>query len=283
MGSSFESGEASLPRLRGPLQRNTVAGSDEVDGRVVALAETRRNELQRQLSGEDPFLFGLDSGVPGSGGESEASGDITYRIQELEARLEEMLLRYTEKHPEVIAVRNVNAAQLVPLLRPLQPQSAHLAAYPSGNILIVSDRASNVARIQRIIERIDQQGDTEVDIVRLEHASANEVVRVVNTFFQQAAQAEGGGGAQPSRVIADERSNSVLIGGQRAPVRDRVCMDQCVAGVSHLPGVRVGDEVVLLGRQGAEHLPAEEVAQRWGTINYDVTSGIMARVERVFV
>jgi len=77
--------------------------------------------------------------------------------------------------------------------------------------------------------------------------------------------------------------NSVLIGGQRAPVRGRVCMDQCVAGVSHLPGVRVGDEVVLLGRQGAEHLPAEEVARRWGTINYDVTSGIMARVERVFV
>jgi general secretion pathway protein D len=117
---------------------------------------------------------------------------------------------------QVIAVRNVNAAQLVPLLRPLQPQSAHLAAYPSGNILIVSDRASNVARIQRIIERIDQQGDTEVDIVRLEHASANEVVRVVNTFFQQAAQAEGGGGAQPSRVIADDRSNSVLIGGEKS-------------------------------------------------------------------
>ena len=73
---------------------------------ALALAETRRNELQRQLSGEDPFLFGLDSGVPGSGGnDSEATGDITYRIQELEARLEEMMLKYTEKHPEVIAVR----------------------------------------------------------------------------------------------------------------------------------------------------------------------------------
>ncbi len=117
---------------------------------------------------------------------------------------------------QVIAVRNVNAAQLVPLLRPLQPQSAHLAAYPSGNIHIVSDRASNVNRIQRIIERIDQVGDTEVDIIRLEHASANEVVRVVNTFFQQAAQAEGGAGSQPSRVIADDRSNSVLIGGEKS-------------------------------------------------------------------
>jgi polysaccharide chain length determinant protein (PEP-CTERM system associated) len=72
---------------------------------ALSLAETRRNELQRQLSGEDPFLFGLESGTPGSGGDSEAPGDITYRIQELEARLEEMLLKYTEKHPEVVAVR----------------------------------------------------------------------------------------------------------------------------------------------------------------------------------
>ena len=116
---------------------------------------------------------------------------------------------------QVIAVKNVNASQLVPVLRPLQPQSAHLAAYPSSNILIISDRASNVSRIMRIIERIDQVGDSDVDIIRLEHASSSEVVRVVNTFFQQAAGADGGGG-QPSRVIADERSNSVLIGGDRS-------------------------------------------------------------------
>ena len=114
---------------------------------------------------------------------------------------------------QVIAVKNVNASQLVPVLRPLQPQSAHLAAYPSSNILIISDRASNVSRILRIIERIDQVGDTDVDIVRLEHASSAEVVRVVNTFFQQAA-AEGGG--RPTRVIADDRSNSVLVGGDKS-------------------------------------------------------------------
>jgi general secretion pathway protein D len=116
---------------------------------------------------------------------------------------------------QVIAVKNVSATQLVPVLRPLQPQSAHLAAYPNGNILIVSDRASNVNRIMRIIQRIDQVGDNDVDIIRLENASASEVVRVVNTFFQQAAAAEGGGGGQSSRVIADDRSNSVLVGGDK--------------------------------------------------------------------
>src|SRR3982751_6597753 len=110
---------------------------------------------------------------------------------------------------QVIAVQNVNAAQLVPVLRPLMPQAAHMAAYPSGNILILSDRASNVSRVMRIIKRIDQQGDNEVDIVSLQHATAAEVVRVVNTFFTQQGGGDAGGGS-PARVIADDRSNSIL-------------------------------------------------------------------------
>lgn len=116
---------------------------------------------------------------------------------------------------QVIAVKNISASQLVPVLRPLQPQAAHLAAFPGSNILVISDRASNVNRIMRIIERIDQVGDTDVDIVRLEHASSAEVVRVVNTFFQQAQGGAEGGSTQPTRVIADDRSNSVLIGGDK--------------------------------------------------------------------
>ena len=66
----------------------------------------------------------------------------------------------------------------------------------------------------RIIQRIDQQGDNDVDIINLQHASAAEVVRVVNTFFAQQSAAEGGG--SPSRVIADDRSNSVLVGGEKS-------------------------------------------------------------------
>jgi alanine racemase len=72
--------------------------------------------------------------------------------------------------------------------------------------------------------------------------------------------------------------NEVLIGGRRAKVRGRVCMDQIIVGVNGLPNVKAGDEAVLLG----PGMPADELAQRWGTINYDVTSGIMARVPRVY-
>jgi alanine racemase len=74
---------------------------------------------------------------------------------------------------------------------------------------------------------------------------------------------------------------SVLVHGQEAPLLGRVCMDQCIIDVSHIPQVRVGDEVVLIGEQGDLSLTAEQVAQRLGTINYEVVSEILARVPRV--
>ena len=110
---------------------------------------------------------------------------------------------------QVIAVKNVNAAQLVPILRPLIPQYGHLAAYPASNILIISDRANNVNRIMRIIQRIDQVGDADVEIVPLQNASATEVVRVINSLYQQQAATEGA--ASAFKLVADERSNSVLL------------------------------------------------------------------------
>src|SRR5512139_130960 len=114
---------------------------------------------------------------------------------------------------QVIAVKNVSAAQLVPILRPLIPQYGHLAAYPASNMLIISDRASNVNRMMRIIQRIDQQGDESVDVIPLQNASAAEVVRIVNSLYAGGAAAEGAG--MPAvKVIADERTNSVLVSGE---------------------------------------------------------------------
>jgi general secretion pathway protein D len=121
---------------------------------------------------------------------------------------------------QVVDVKNVNAAQLVPILRPMIPQYGHLAAYPAGNILIISDRANNVNRMIRIIRRIDQVGDQDVEVVPLQNASAAEVVRVMNSLYQGAAAAAEGG--TPMKVVADERSNSVLVSGdqnQRLRVR----------------------------------------------------------------
>lgn len=112
----------------------------------------------------------------------------------------------------VIEIQNVPAAQLVPILRPLIAQYGHLAAYPGSNVLIISDHAANVERLMHIIQRIDQKSDEEIEMIPLQNATATEVVRVL-TALTQGAQREG---AVPQVLAADERTNSVLIGGEKS-------------------------------------------------------------------
>ena len=116
---------------------------------------------------------------------------------------------------QIITTRNINAAQLVPILRPFVPQYGQLAAYPGGNMLIISDRASNVHRIVRIVERMDQSADDPVEVIALHNASAADVVRIINSLNSGGPGAEGGGSAV--KIVADERTNSILLTGEKSP------------------------------------------------------------------
>lgn len=113
---------------------------------------------------------------------------------------------------QVIELSNVPAAQLVAILRPLVPQYGHLAAYQPSNMLIISATAANVRRILRIVHRIDQASDDEIEILPLQHASAGNVVQTLQSLVQAAAQT----GANPVTLVADERTNSVLISGDKS-------------------------------------------------------------------
>lgn len=77
--------------------------------------------------------------------------------------------------------------------------------------------------------------------------------------------------------------SEVLIHGRRAPVAGRVCMDQFMVDAGHIDGVAGGDEIVLIGRQGDEEITADELARLLGTINYEITCMIGARVPRIYV
>ncbi len=77
-------------------------------------------------------------------------------------------------------------------------------------------------------------------------------------------------------------NNYALIRGKRVPVVGRVCMDQCMLQLDTVPEATIGDEVVLLGSQGSEIITAEEIADRWGTINYEVICGFAARIPRLY-
>ena len=75
----------------------------------------------------------------------------------------------------------------------------------------------------------------------------------------------------------------VLVRGRRAPIVGRVCMDMSVVDVTDIPEAAVGDEVVLVGTQGGEEIPVDEIATACGTINYEILSGIAPRVHRLYL
>ena len=112
----------------------------------------------------------------------------------------------------VIELQHIAATQIVPILRPLIPQQGHLAAYPQTNVIIISDRGANISRLENIIARIDQPSMQDIEVIQLRHASASEVVGILNSL-----QLGGAGTPQSPNnltLAADDRTNSILLSGE---------------------------------------------------------------------
>jgi general secretion pathway protein D len=115
----------------------------------------------------------------------------------------------------VLKINYINAAQLVPILRPLVAQQGHLAAYATTNVLIISDRVSNIKRIDRIIRQMDRKTDSEIEIIKLEHAFAAEIVRLLSSLNTTIPNQKNPGAAQV-KFTADERTNSIILSGEKS-------------------------------------------------------------------
>ncbi len=153
-----------------------------------------------------------------------------------------------------VRLTNVGAAQLVPILRPLIPQYGHLAAHPGTNTLIIVDRGSNVNRMLDIVARMDQTSDEEIEVIRLENASAGEIVTML-TALDQGATAEGMPGMQ---IAADERTNSLLLAG---PPERRLRYRALIAHLDTPTGEEGDTRVRYLNYADAEELAANLQAQ----------------------
>ena len=169
---------------------------------------------------------------------------------------------------QIVQVKNIGAAQLVPILRPLVPQYGHLVAHPGSNMLIISDRAGNVGRIVSIIRRIDQASDDDIEVVPLQHASAAEVVRVMTALMQQP---RADGAPVTTNLVADARTNSVLIGGDKS---DRLRLRALLAhldtplddgGDTRVRYLRYADAEELAGKL-QQHYTAQQTAGTGGGV-----------------
>jgi general secretion pathway protein D len=129
---------------------------------------------------------------------------------------------------EAFQLENVSVSQVLPVLRPLVSQSTgQMSAYPAGNMIVLVDTVANVERIRQILQRIDQSSIPETDIIRLQFASARDMVTLLQDLQEENAPTEEEPISARLLISADERTNSVLVTGgqrQRTHIRELVTL-----------------------------------------------------------
>ncbi|ADN74428.1 general secretion pathway protein D [Ferrimonas balearica DSM 9799] len=115
----------------------------------------------------------------------------------------------------IVPLYNVEAKQLAPLLRQLNNNAGggNVVNYDPSNVLMITGRAAVVNKLVEIVKRVDLQGDTKVEVVRLAYASAGEMVRIIDALYRGGGQQAATGTGSVPKVVADERTNSVVISG----------------------------------------------------------------------
>lgn len=131
---------------------------------------------------------------------------------------------------KVIPIKNTPALDLVPILRPLVAKYGHLAGVKAANALIISDHALNISRIEQIIDRLDKTGNEELEVIQLKEAWVGNVVTMLQSL-DPGKVTQGKGDtvrtAGSIRVVADERSNRLIIKGDKnARERIRTLIEQ---------------------------------------------------------
>lgn len=128
-------------------------------------------------------------------------------VESTELNGDEMITR-------VIPVYNVPVRELAPILRQLNDQTGggNVVSHDPSNVMMITGRAAVVNRLVEIIEKVDRAGDEEVEVIKLRFASASEMVRIIESINNSQSKQAPGGKSTP-RVVADDRTNSVIVSG----------------------------------------------------------------------
>jgi general secretion pathway protein D len=200
-----------LIRFVAAASKRTIIVDPQVKGQVQVISNKPVNSKELY----ELFLSILEV----NGFTAVESGEVTRIISSKDARTAPVSVSTrgdrepsSEVITEVVQLQNISAAKLIPVLRPLAPQEAHMAAYAPSNAIIISDTVANIARIKQVIKSIDLSSVQKTDIVELKHASSEEVV----AMLQQLEKSETAKGLDQSKeiiLVADKRTNSVLVTG----------------------------------------------------------------------
>ncbi|MCH2159678.1 MAG: type II secretion system secretin GspD [Oleiphilaceae bacterium] len=163
----------------------------------------------------------------------------------------------------VIQVNNANALELVPILRPMVAKYGHLAGVAAANALIISDHVANIKRISKIIDELDSPSKYELEVIQLQEAWVGDMVKLLEELApSELGAAAKGKGANKFSVVADQRSNRLILRGDE-PFREK--MRVLIMKLDQPSSTGGKTKVVRL-----KHADAEEIA--------DLLSGLMGDI-----
>ena len=152
---------------------------------------------------------------------------------------------------QVIRLENISAAKLIPVLRPLVPQQAHMAAYAPSNAIIISDIRANIQRIAEIIDSMDQSAVKKTELVKLKYGVSTDVVEMLKTL--EKSRAGDGDANEEATLVADKRTNSVIVTADEVSI-ERI---RTLIGYLDIPLEQSGNVRVMY----LEYADATEVAE----------------------
>jgi len=190
----------------------------------------------------------------------------------------------------VVSVQNVMANSLAELIKPLMSPAGFIAPLPETNSLLIADDSSTVGQIVELTHRLDSNGTLDIDVVKLQHATARDIAQVLTPLTKPggAGSSAGGSNASPLSIAADERSNTILLAGDPAS-RQRakqlvLQLDQPIstAGFTRVAFLNYlsAEELipVLKSTTGAEQKDAKEQALQQAAVSIEASKSSNALV-----
>jgi len=113
---------------------------------------------------------------------------------------------------QVIQLKNIAAAKVIPVLRPLVPQNSHLAAYDPSNAIVITDTTANIMRMREVIDKIDRAALPITEVVQLKYADAEAMVTTLEKL--RGADQKTAPTSNKLVMVADTRNNAILLTGE---------------------------------------------------------------------
>lgn len=247
----------------------TFAVDPRVKGKVTIVSTAAMNKDAIY----DMFLtvlgFNNATAIPGEGG-------VIKIIQQNDAKQTADNERMLKKLPSeqivtrVIQIKNANATELVPILRPMVAKYGHLAGVAAANALIISDHVANIKRIVKIIEELDSPSKYELEVVQLQEAWVGDMVKLLEELApSELGQGKGKASANKYSVVADQRSNRLILRGDES-FRNK--MRELIAKLDQATSTGGKTKVIRLKNADAKAM-AELVKGLMGDISTDKGQG----------